>query len=114
MIELVICNNDSMAAGVISALNDKGYNLGDDTSTTIPVFGVGATEEAKSLIANGSMTGTIKQDAEGMALCLAHLTENACDGKGILDGTEGYDTDSEITNKIYIPYTFYEEENDEK
>ena len=29
MIELVICNNDGMAEGVISALNDKGYNLGD-------------------------------------------------------------------------------------
>ena len=27
MIELVICNNDGMAEGVISALNDKGYNL---------------------------------------------------------------------------------------
>ena len=26
MIELVICNNDGMAEGVISALNDKGYN----------------------------------------------------------------------------------------
>ncbi len=28
MIELVICNNDGMAEGAISALNDKGYNLG--------------------------------------------------------------------------------------
>ncbi|MEI3182955.1 MAG: substrate-binding domain-containing protein [Lachnospiraceae bacterium] len=27
MIELVICNNDGMAEGAISALNDKGYNL---------------------------------------------------------------------------------------
>ena len=29
MIELVICNNDGMAEGAISALNDKGYNLGN-------------------------------------------------------------------------------------
>ena len=27
MIELIICNNDGMAEGAISALNDKGYNL---------------------------------------------------------------------------------------
>ena len=67
MIELIICNNDGMAEGAISALNDKGYNLGDGTSTTIPVFGVDATDAAKQLIADGKMTGTIKQDAEGMA-----------------------------------------------
>ncbi len=48
MIELVICNNDGMAEGVISALNDKGYNLGDGSCTTIPVFGVDATDAAKT------------------------------------------------------------------
>jgi methyl-galactoside transport system substrate-binding protein len=112
MIELVICDDDSRAAGVISALNDSGYNLGDDTSTTIPVFGVGATEEARSLIAKGSMTGTIARDAEGMATCLANLAENAGDGKGILDGMEDYNADSEITNKIYIPYMEYLTEAD--
>jgi methyl-galactoside transport system substrate-binding protein len=110
MIELVICNNDSMAEGVILALNEKGYNLGDDISTTIPVFGVGATENARQLMAEGKMTGTIKQDAEGMASCIALIAENVGDGKGIMDGTEGYRVDSEITNKIYIPYTEYAEE----
>jgi methyl-galactoside transport system substrate-binding protein len=110
MIELVICNNDSMAEGVILALNEKGYNLGDDISTTIPVFGVGATENARQLMAEGKMTGTIKQDAEGMASCIALIAENVGDGKGIMDGTEGYRVDSEITNKIYIPCTEYAEE----
>ena len=43
MIELIICNNDGMAEGAISALNDKGYNLGTEDCTTIPVFGVDAT-----------------------------------------------------------------------
>jgi methyl-galactoside transport system substrate-binding protein len=107
MIELVICNNDSMAEGVISALNEKGYNLGDDKSTTIPVFGVEATSEARQLIAAGKMTGTIKQDADGMASCLALLIKNVDDGKGIMDGTGGYKVDSQITNKIYIPYEEY-------
>jgi len=76
MIELIICNNDGMAEGAISALNDKGYNLGDGTSTTIPVFGVDATDAAKQLIADGKMTGTIKQDAEGMANTIAQISEN--------------------------------------
>jgi methyl-galactoside transport system substrate-binding protein len=106
MIELVICNNDSMAEGVISALNEAGYNLGDDENT-IPVFGVGATKEAKELIATGKMTGTIIQDADDMAACLMQLVTNVGDGKEILDGTEDYRVDSEITNMIYIPYDEY-------
>ena len=66
MIELVICNNDNMAEGAISALNSAGYNLGG-TGKRIPVFGVDATDAARNLIADGKMVGTIKQDAEGMA-----------------------------------------------
>ena len=88
MIELIICNNDGMAEGAISALNDKGYNLGDGTSTTIPVFGVDATDAAKQLIADGKMTGTIKQDAEGMAEAIAFLTQNVAEGKAVMDGTD--------------------------
>lgn len=90
MIELIICNNDGMAEGAISALNDKGYNLGDGTSTTIPVFGVDATDAAKQLIADGKMTGTIKQDAEGMAEAIAFLTQNVAEGKAVMDGTDSY------------------------
>ena len=84
MIELVICNNDGMAEGVISALNDKGYNLGDGKCTTIPVFGVDATDAAKQLIADGKMTGTIKQDAEGMANGIAYLAKNIQGGKELM------------------------------
>lgn len=107
MIELVICNNDSMAEGVISALNDKGYNLGDGSSTTIPVFGVDATDAAKQLIADGKMIGTIKQDAEGMADCIAFLTSNAASGKTLMDGTDSYNISENVSNKIYIPYAMY-------
>lgn len=107
MIELVICNNDSMAEGVISALNDKGYNLGDGESTEIPVFGVDATDAAKQYIADGKMIGTIKQDAEGMAECIAALTDNVANGKELLAGTDSYNKDTTSTNKIYIPYAQY-------
>lgn len=107
MIELVICNNDGMAEGVISALNDKGYNLGDGTSTTIPVFGVDATDAAKQLIADGKMTGTIKQDAEGMANGIAFLAQNAASGKDLMDSTDSYNISDKVPNKIYIPYAAY-------
>ena len=107
MIELIICNNDGMAEGAISALNDKGYNLGDGTSTTIPVFGVDATDAAKQLIADGKMTGTIKQDAEGMAEAIAFLTQNVAEGKAVMDGTDSYNISENVSNKIYLPYAAY-------
>ena len=107
MIELIICNNDGMAEGAISALNDKGYNLGDGTSTTIPVFGVDATDAAKQLIADGKMTGSIKQDAEGMAEAIAFLTQNVAEGKTVMDGTDSYNISENVSNKIYIPYAAY-------
>ena len=106
MIELVICNNDGMAEGAISALNGAGYNLGGDTKT-IPVFGVDATDAAKDLIKNGKMAGTIKQDAEGMAEAIAHIAKNTFeDGKGLLDGMEKYSVD-EAVSKIRIAYAKY-------
>jgi len=105
MIELIICNNDGMAEGAISALNDKGYNLGDGTSTTIPVFGVDATDAAKQLIADGKMTGTIKQDAEGMAEAIAFLTQNVAEGKAVMDGTDSYNISENVSNIPYAAYT---------
>lgn len=107
MIELIICNNDGMAEGAISALNDKGYNLGDGSCTTIPVFGVDATDAAKQLIGDGKMTGTIKQDAEGMASGIAFLAQNAASGKDLMDGTGSYNISANVANKIYIPYAAY-------
>lgn len=104
MIELVICNNDGMAEGAISALNASGYNNG--SGRTIPVFGVDATDAAKELIANGKMTGTIKQDAQGMAEAIRKLTQNAVSGSAILSGMDGYDIDEDAV-KIRIQYSQY-------
>ena len=106
MIELVICNNDSMAEGAISALNAAGYNTGGN-SPTVPVFGVDATEAAKTLIKDGKMYGTVQQDAAGMADALALLAGNALDdAEGLMDGTETLSVDESV-RKIRIPYGKY-------
>lgn len=107
MIELVICNNDGMAEGAISALNSAGYNLGTDGSRTIPVFGVDATDAAKDLIKSGKMTGTIKQDADGMASAISEIAKNALsEGKNLLDSMGDYNIDEDVA-KIRIPYSKY-------
>ena len=105
MIELVICNNDGMAQGAITALNSIGYNTGD--SKMIPVFGVDATQAAQELIRNKKMTGTIKQDANGMAEALCILASNGIDEKkALLDGTDKYSVDKDVA-KIRIAYSKY-------
>ena len=109
MIELVICNNDSMAEGVIQALKSAGYN--DGTGTTIPVFGVDATDSAKALIAAGSMTGTVKQDAEGMAAAIAAIATSdesiAAAVSTVAASDDSFSVADGYTNKLYVAYAPY-------
>ena len=103
MVELVIANNDEMAIGAVTALQNAGYNK--DGSTVIPVFGVDATDAAKDAIAAGSMIGTIKQDAEGMANTIADITANFMDGKAAFDGVDSANVVG--TWRVNIPYATY-------
>lgn len=108
MIELVICNNDGMAEGVVSALQSVGYNTGDKDGKSIPVFGVDATDSAKALIKAGQMTATVKQDAAGMADTICALTSNIKDGKDIMEGiADTYNVDSGVA-KVRVPYGVYD------
>ena len=103
MVELVIANNDDMALGAISALQNAGYNK--EGGKYIPVFGVDATDAAKEKIADGSMTGTIKQDAEGMANAVVVISQN------LATGADKFDTIDEAnvvgTWRVNIPYSAY-------
>ncbi|MCI8589828.1 MAG: substrate-binding domain-containing protein [Clostridiales bacterium] len=106
MIELIICNNDNMAEGAITALQTSGFNTGVEGATTIPVFGVDATDAAKELIKAGKMAGTIKQDADGMATALAKTAKNGIEEKALLDDMNDYTIDQN-TAKVRIPYGIY-------
>ena len=106
MVELIICNNDGMAEGAISALNSSGYNTGAEGSVTIPVFGVDATSAAKELIKAGKMTGTIKQDGDAMARAIKEVVENGLDGDELFDDMDEYRTDSDSA-KLRIAYSVY-------
>ena len=110
MIELIICNNDNMAEGCISALETAGFNMGDG-GKTIPVFGVDATESAQGLIADGKMTGTVKQDAEGMAKAIASVAAAVGEGTAMADSiaevaasADMYSVAEGIANKLFVAY----------
>ena len=103
MVELVIANNDEMALGAISALNELGYNK--EGGKVIPVFGVDATEAAKAKIKSGAMTGTVKQDGEGMAKAIATIAENFLLER---DKFEGIDSSMIVGDwRVNIPYSSY-------
>ncbi len=110
MIELVICNNDGMAEGVVASLQEKGYNK--EGAHTVPVFGVDATDNAKALIAEGAMTGTVKQDAEGMAAAIAQTVSAISGGKTAPEALATLSDDrfsiaSDCAAKLYIAYAPY-------
>ena len=106
MVELIICNNDGMAEGAISALQNVGYNNGAET-TIIPVFGVDATDSAKALIKAGNMAGSIKQDAVGMASTINTLVKNVQDSAELMANTDQFVVDEGVA-KIRVPYAMYD------
>ena len=104
MVELVIANNDDMALGAIAALQAAGYNK-NDGGKTIPVFGVDATAAAQEAIAAKSMTGTIKQDAVGMANAVVQIAQNLAKGADKFDGIDAANIVG--TWRVNIPYSAY-------
>lgn len=105
MIELVIANNDGMALGAMSALQNAGYNTGEEGSRTIPIFGVDALDDAKAAIDEGKMTGTIKQDGEGMANAICTMVQNMLSDKDKFDSLDAANVIG--TWRINIPYSEY-------
>ena len=110
MIELVICNNDGMAEGVVASLQQAGYNK--DGAHVVPVFGVDATDAAKALIAEGSMIGTVKQDNVGMAAAICETVKAIAAGKTPADALASIKDDrfsiaGDCASKMYVAYAPY-------
>ena len=102
-IELIIANNDDQALGAIEAMNEEGFNTGRAGAGYIPVFGVDATTVAVEAINAGKMTGTVLQDAVGMARTIMALAQNVANGQDVFSNTGSYNVDRGV-NKIRVPY----------
>lgn len=113
MIELVICNNDAMAVGAVSALSEVGYNKGT-RARTIPVFGIDATETAQALIREGVMAGTKRQSSKGLAEALGAVSDGILTGKKTAEAISEalslnsiFFVEKEHTNKLLMTYSAY-------
>ncbi len=107
-IEAVLANNDDMALGAIEALKAEGYNTGDPAKY-IPVVGVDATAPALEAMKDGSMLGTVLNDADNQGIAAVKVAVLAADGKEVNNETVGYSiTDGKY---IWIPYRKVTTEN---
>ncbi|MCI7238977.1 MAG: galactose ABC transporter substrate-binding protein [Peptoniphilaceae bacterium] len=103
-IDAVISNNDDMAIGAISALQSVGLNTGSSEDNMV-VVGVDATDLAVAEIDKGTMSGTVKQDAEGMAKALIDTMKNKLENGDFVEGSD-YEL-AEDNKSIRINYQVY-------
>ncbi len=103
-IEVVLCNNDDMALGAIEALRQEGYFSGDKY---LPVVGVDATAPALQALEQGTLLGTVLNDAKNqgkatfdLAYALAMGKDPATAGWEISDG-----------KYVWVPYQMVTKDN---
>lgn len=107
-IEAVLCNNDDMALGAVEALKAEGYNKGD-AAKYIPVVGVDATAPALQAMKEGSLLGTVLNDAENQGKATVNIALASAQGKEINKENIGYDvTDGKY---VWINYVKVTQEN---
>jgi methyl-galactoside transport system substrate-binding protein len=101
-IELVICNNDGMAFGAITAMKAAGKRL--------PIYGVDALDQALTHIQDGELDGTVLNDGVNQARATLDLAINAAKGQDVVAGTD-WVIDNNMTKAVRVPYVAVTPEN---
>ncbi len=76
-VEVIFCNNDAMALGAAQAITAAGRTVGKD----IYLLGVDALTDALSMIADGTMTGTVFNDHLNQAHTAVDCAVKAVNGE---------------------------------
>ena len=98
-IEAVFANNDDMALGAIEALKAAGYFK---NGKYIPVVGVDATAPGIQAIKDGTLLGTVLNDAKNQAKATFNIAYELAQGITPTKDNIGYDiTDGKY---VWIPY----------
>jgi methyl-galactoside transport system substrate-binding protein len=98
-IEVVFANNDDMALGAIEALKASGYFKG---GKYMPVVGVDATAPALKALEDGTLLGTVLNDAKNQGKATFNLSFILAQGQTPNKENTGYDiTDGKY---IWVPY----------
>ena len=106
-IDLVLANNDDMALGAIEALRQEGYNTGAAGGKYIPVVGVDATAPALQALEQGTLLGTVLNDAKNQGKATFDLGLALASGKPVTS-TSWKITDGKY---VWVPYAKVTMEN---
>lgn len=102
----MLANNDDMALGAIEALKAAGYFTGDKY---MPVVGVDATAPAIQALEQGTMLGTVLNDAENQGKAAVTLASLLAKGEEVNKDSVGFEiTDNQY---VWIPYQKVTKEN---
>lgn len=94
-VDCVLCENDSMAIGVIEACKEAGIDL-----STLPVLGVDATAEGCAAITNKEMAFTVCQSGSGQGKAAVEAAIRFACGES-LDSLEGVSEDGKY---VWVPF----------
>lgn len=98
-IEVVLANNDDMALGAIEALKAAGYFKG---GKYMPVVGVDATAPALAALKEGTLLGTVLNDAKNQGKATFMLSYVLAQGQTPTKANIGYTiTDGKY---VWVPY----------
>ncbi len=107
-IEVVLCNNDDMALGAIEALRQEGFF---DGAKYLPVVGVDATAPALQALEQGTLLGTVLNDAKNqgkatfdIAFALATGADPAAAGWTLSDGKYVWVPYQKVTKDNYTQF----------
>lgn len=105
-IDAVICNNDDMALGAIEALKAAGYF---QNGKYMPVVGVDATAPAIQALKNGTLLGTVLNNAKKQGDAVFNLSLVLAKGEKPTKENTGFDI---VDGKyIWVPYEIVTKEN---
>jgi methyl-galactoside transport system substrate-binding protein len=103
-IEFILCEDDVMALGAIQALKAAGYFK---AGKSMPVMGLGASAQAIAAVAEGSLAGTVLDDAESQGKAAFELAwALARTGKA-----EGLAWTIDANKYLWVPCTKITKEN---
>ncbi len=125
-VEMIITEDDATALSVVKALQDKGFNSDKLKTHLIPVFTVGAYEDAKAfadtstmkeeeieeyiyttinMIDDGLIAGTAMKDYDSQALAISAVARNIINGNAVMTDIAEENISGEKVVKI--PYMSY-------
>ena len=105
-IDCVIANNDDMALGAIDALKDNGYFR---NGKFIPIVGVDGNSSTISFLNEGSLLGTVLNDASGQGKAIFNLA--AVLSKGESPNKDNFDNTVTDNRCVWIDYKKITKEN---